>query len=118
MASTEQPASTKSTASAPAAQSPEASTSPTPSDSTTTGYTPGDDGTTRWRNFFSLLTGTMTDAGKAQYKTDRDLQHEEADCKRCEKHRDHLLQYSMLPQWLVWARHESQEALKLINSRG
>ena len=60
-----------------------------------TGYTPGEDSTTRWRNFFSLLAGNMTPEGKAQYKRDRDIRHEDADCRRCEKHRDFLLKYSM-----------------------
>lgn len=58
------------------------------------GYIPGEDSTTRWRNFFSLLTGRMTDEGKEHYRRDRDIRHEEADCKRCEKHRDYLLSYS------------------------
>lgn len=61
-----------------------------------TGYTSGDDNSTRWGNWFSLLTGQMTDEGKEQYRRDRDLRHEKADCERCEKHRDFLLQYSML----------------------
>ena len=59
-----------------------------------TGYIPGEDSATRWRNFFSLLTGQMTDEGKEQYRKDRDLRYEETDCKRCEKHRDYLLKYS------------------------
>ena len=59
-----------------------------------TGYTPGEDSNTRWRNWFSLLTGQMTDEGKEQYRKDRDIRHEETDCKRCEKYRDHLLKYS------------------------
>ena len=59
-----------------------------------TGYTPGEDSTTRWRNWFSLVTGQMTDEGKKQYRNDRDIRHEESDCKRCEKYRDHLLKYS------------------------
>ena len=59
-----------------------------------TGYTPGEDSTTRWRNWFSLLMGQMTDEGKEQYRYDRDTRFEEEDCKRCEKHRDYLLKYS------------------------
>ena len=69
------------------------SDAPSPKD---TGYTPGEDSATRWRNWFLLLTGQMTDQGKEQYRRDRDLRHEKADCERCEKHRDFLLQYSVL----------------------
>ena len=70
----------------------EASTSPVAED---TGYIPGDDGYTKWRNWFSLLTGKMTVQGQEQYRIARDERMEEADCKRCEKQRDFLLQYSM-----------------------
>ena len=66
-----------------------------PAKAEATGYTPGDDGWTRWRNFFSVLTGQMTDAGKAQYRHDRDVRHEATDCERCEKYRDFVLAYSM-----------------------
>ena len=59
-----------------------------------TGYTPGEDGFTRWRNWFSLITGQMTHEGKEQYRKAANLRHEEADCKRCEKQRDYLLSYS------------------------
>lgn len=70
----------------------EPSQSPTP---TETGYTPGDDGFTRWRNTFNLLLGRMTDEGAKQYKKDRDDRYVDEHCQRCEKHRDWLLQYSM-----------------------
>ena len=60
-----------------------------------TGFTSGDDGYTRWSNWFSLLTGKLTAEGKEQYRIARDDRMEDADCKRCEKQRDYLLQYSM-----------------------
>ena len=65
-------------------------------DEKTTGHVAGDDGYTRWRNLFSLLTGKMDEVGKEQYRVARDERMEEADCKRCESQRDFLLQYSML----------------------
>lgn len=68
-----------------------------PSESTSkdTGYTPGDDTFTKWRNIFAILSGSMTDQGKEQFRVDRDERNEESDCKRCEKQRDYLLQYSV-----------------------
>ncbi|MCJ1237331.1 Mitochondrial inner membrane protease atp23 [Varicellaria rhodocarpa] len=72
-----------------------ATTSPPESPNTKdTGYTPGGDSSARWRNFFSLITGNMSDKGKKLYRIARDDRMEEADCKRCEKQRDYLLQYS------------------------
>ena len=61
-----------------------------------TGYIPGDDAWTRWRNWFSILTGKMDQEGLEQYVRARDIRMEVADCKRCEKQRDYLLQYSKL----------------------
>ena len=58
------------------------------------GYTAGSDSFTRWRNWFSLLTGQMNGKDVEQYRIDRDHRMEEADCKRCESNRDYLLQYS------------------------
>ena len=67
-----------------------------PPDPKNTGYTPGDDSWTKWRNIFSILTGNMTDEGKRQYKLARDDRNEKADCQKCEQQRDYLLQYSEL----------------------
>ena len=61
-----------------------------------TGFRPGDDAGTRWRNTFTLLTGGMTPEGRQQYRKARDDHHEEADIARCEKYRDYLLSYSMV----------------------
>ena len=58
------------------------------------GYIEGDDAYTRWRNWISLLTGKMNEQGIKQYVEARDTRMEEADCKKCEKQRDYLLQYS------------------------
>lgn len=60
-----------------------------------TGYSPGDDRATRWRNTFNLLLGRMTDEGRAQYKKGRDDRYEKQDCERCEKYRDYMFAYSM-----------------------
>ncbi|SLM39408.1 mitochondrial inner membrane protease atp23 [Lasallia pustulata] len=72
----------------------------TSSEAKETGFTPGNDASTRWRNWFSLLTGKMTAEGKEQYRTARDDRMEEADCKRCEKQRDYLLQYSPIIRFM------------------
>lgn len=58
------------------------------------GYIPGDDSWTQWRNIFAILSGKMTDEGKEQFRVARDIRNEAADCKRCEDQRDYLLQYS------------------------
>ncbi|KAL1958094.1 hypothetical protein VTO42DRAFT_5134 [Malbranchea cinnamomea] len=65
-----------------------------PQPSKDTGYTPGDDFVTQCRNLFSYLSGKMTEEGKEQWRIARDIQNEAEDCKRCEKQRDYLLQYS------------------------
>lgn len=65
-----------------------------PSSSSDTGYIPGDDAWTHYRNVFRILTGRMTEEGKEQFRIARDIRMEEKDCKRCEKQRDYLLQYS------------------------
>ena len=59
-----------------------------------TGYVPGEDAGTRWRNWFAILTGKMDKKGLQQYVEARDIRNEEADCKRCEKQKDYLLQFS------------------------
>jgi inner membrane protease ATP23 len=59
-----------------------------------TGYTPGDDFSTQWRNIFSILTGRMTPEGQEQFRLAKDIRNEAADCKRCEDQRDYLLQFS------------------------
>nr|Q4X261.2 RecName: Full=Mitochondrial inner membrane protease atp23 [Aspergillus fumigatus Af293] len=64
------------------------------------GYIPGDDTWTQWRNIFAILTGQMTDEGKEQFRIARDIRNEAADCKRCEDQRDYLLQYSPIIRFL------------------
>jgi inner membrane protease ATP23 len=63
-----------------------------------TDYRSGEDSYSKWRNVFSILTGQMTPEGKEQYRLARDIQNEEADCKRCEKQRDYLFKYSRSDQ--------------------
>ncbi|KAG0156555.1 hypothetical protein PDIDSM_3736 [Penicillium digitatum] len=60
----------------------------------TTGFLPGDDTWTQFRNIYSILTGKMSNEGIEQFRVARDTRNEEADCKRCEDQRDYLLQYS------------------------
>ena len=59
-----------------------------------TGFTPGDDGWTRWRNTFALMMGRLSPEGQKQYLKARDDRMEEKDCKNCEKWRDNCLSYS------------------------
>ena len=59
-----------------------------------TGFAPGDDGWTRWRNTFALMMGRLSPEGEKQYLKARDDRMEETDCKNCEKWRDHCLSYS------------------------
>ncbi|KAJ5503081.1 hypothetical protein N7463_005955 [Penicillium fimorum] len=60
----------------------------------TTGFLPGDDTWTQFRNIYSILTGKMSNEGIEKFRVTRDTRNEEADCKRCEDQRDYLLQYS------------------------
>lgn len=60
----------------------------------TTGFIPGDDTWTQFRNVYSILTGKMSKEGIEQFRVARDTRNEESDCKRCEDQRDYLLQYS------------------------
>ena len=57
-------------------------------------YKPGTDTFTHWSNLFNILTGRMSQAGIYEFKRDRDIRNEVADCKRCEERRDYLLKYS------------------------
>ncbi|KAJ5707218.1 Mitochondrial inner membrane protease atp23 [Penicillium malachiteum] len=59
-----------------------------------TGYVPGDDTWTQFRNIYRILTGKMTSEGIEQFRVARDDRNEVEDCKRCEDQRDFLLQYS------------------------
>lgn len=66
-----------------------------PDEQQSTGYIPGGDISTRYGNYLRLAFGRMTEEGARQWKVDRDERNQEADCARCEKHRDYLLMYSM-----------------------
>lgn len=59
-----------------------------------TGFIPGDETWTQFRNIYSILTGKMSKEGIEQFRVARDDRNEAADCKRCEDQRDYLLQYS------------------------
>ena len=60
-----------------------------------TGYTPGWDLGTRFRNTFNYMMGNMTVQGQTQWLRDTDIRNELKDCKTCETRRDFLLAYSM-----------------------
>ncbi|TID23783.1 mitochondrial inner membrane protease atp23 [Venturia nashicola] len=47
-----------------------------------------------WSTFFKALSGQLSPAERNQYLAARDLAREESDVKRCEAHRDWLLQNS------------------------
>lgn len=47
-----------------------------------------------WSTFFKALSGQLSPAERNQYIAARDLTREESDIKRCEAHRDWLLQNS------------------------
>ena len=64
-------------------------------DTENTGYTLGDSDSIRLRNTWKWLTGGLTEEGRRQYRRDRDLRYAQEDCRRCQKERDYLLQYSI-----------------------
>lgn len=72
----------------------------TPNEQGSTGYVSGDDLSTRYGNYFRLAFGRMTEEGAQQWKLDRDERNKEADCARCEKHRDYLLMYSPIIRFM------------------
>lgn len=79
------------------------SQSPRPDPNGDTGYIPGDDTWSQFRNMYAILTGKMSDKGKEQFRVAQDVRNEEADCKRCEDKRDYLLQYSeSMRSWPVF----------------
>lgn len=47
-----------------------------------------------WSTFFKALSGQLSPTERNEYLAARDLVKEESDCKRCESHRDWLLQNS------------------------
>jgi inner membrane protease ATP23 len=59
-----------------------------------TGFYPGNDSFSRWRNIFNILSGQMTEEGKELYRETTHIRNEKRDCKRCEDMRDFLFQYS------------------------
>ncbi|RFU26680.1 hypothetical protein B7463_g9654, partial [Scytalidium lignicola] len=61
-----------------------------------TGYDP----TAKWRNYFNILTGQMTDEGKEQFREDAYIRNEARDCARCEEWRDYLFKYSPIIRFL------------------
>ncbi|KAM3081146.1 Mitochondrial inner membrane protease atp23 [Clarireedia jacksonii] len=58
------------------------------------GSDPPFDPTARWRNWFSILLGTMPPAHQELYRENAYIRHEKRDCEQCEKWRDYNLKYS------------------------
>lgn len=66
-----------------------------------------------WSTWFSILSGQATPADRDRYLNARDTIKEAADCARCAKHRDYLLQYSPVVRFL---REQINELGQDINS--
>ncbi|KAK2880045.1 Mitochondrial inner membrane protease atp23 [Arthroderma sp. PD_2] len=64
------------------------------------GFIPGDDIFTQFRNVYAGITGKMTPEGVEQFRLTRDLRNEVADCKRCESQKEYLLNYSPIIRFL------------------
>lgn len=70
-------------------------------------FLPDTDSTiSRFRNFYRMMTGSMSPSGQRAYWADVDRRYEELDCKRCESQRDYLLQYSPVITYL--SKHINQ----------
>lgn len=63
-------------------------------------FLPSDTSMNRFKNFYRMLTGSMSTAGQEQYWSDADSRYSKIDCGRCEKHRDHLLQFSPIIRYM------------------
>lgn len=86
----------------------QSSSAPAPSDGKpNTGFAPGDDMWTQFRNMYSIITGKMSAEGIEQFRVARDIRNEDADRKRCEDQRDYLLQYS---EYLLKSNPDSDQA--------
>ncbi|KAL8704616.1 MAG: hypothetical protein Q9201_002202 [Fulgogasparrea decipioides] len=75
---------------------PDDQASPAPESNKDTGFELGD----KWGNIYRLALGRVTDEGRRQWRNARDDRNEEADCAKCEKHRDYLLQYSPIIRFM------------------
>ncbi|KAL8854974.1 MAG: hypothetical protein Q9221_000170 [Calogaya cf. arnoldii] len=63
-------------------------------------FVPGDGFVAKWTNYFRLYFDRMTYEEALKWKKARDLRSEAADCARCEKHKDYLLNYSPIIQFM------------------
>jgi hypothetical protein len=55
---------------------------------------PGGESIYTWPSFFKALRGQLSPTEQAQYFAERDIIHEEADCKRCDKWKEALFRTS------------------------
>ena len=76
-----------------------ASNAPAPSGNGSN-FIPSDTMMNRFRNFYRMATGSMSPEGQKTYWKDADMRYEKTDCKRCEAHRDWLLQYSPVVRFI------------------
>lgn len=60
----------------------------------------GGDMWSKWRNFYRMASGSMSQVGQEKYWKDADVRYEKVDCKRCETQRDYLLQYSPIVRYM------------------
>jgi len=56
--------------------------------------------TNRFKNFYRMATGSMSQTGQEKYWSDADTRYSAIDCKRCEDQRDYLLQYSPIIRYM------------------
>ncbi|KAI6382911.1 Mitochondrial inner membrane protease atp23 [Pyricularia grisea] len=62
-----------------------------------TGFDPA---TSKWVNYFKVLTGSMTKEGQFHYREHLYRTNEERDLKRCEEQRDWLFRYSPVVRYM------------------
>lgn len=55
----------------------------------------------RFKNFYRMAVGSMSEPGQKQYWADADERYSEKDCRRCEKYRDHVLQFSPVVRYMT-----------------
>jgi mitochondrial inner membrane protease ATP23 len=79
----------------PNSSPPDSSTAMTGAD-----FLPSDTLTNRFKNFYRMATGSMSESGQKAYWSDADARYSALDCGRCEKQRDYLLKYSPIVRYM------------------
>jgi len=76
------------------------STETQPSKDNGSDFLPSDALSARFKNFYRMATGKMSQQGQKQYWEDADRRYSTLDCQRCEKQRDYLLQFSPIIRYM------------------